>query len=702
MDSERVLIVEDERIIALDLRRRLEKLGYQVTGIASTADEAVQRAVEHKPDIILMDIMLSGDEDGIDAARTIRDTSGIPVIFLTAYADERTLERAKAAEPFGYVLKPFKERELYTTIDMALHKSRLHMEVERHERWLAAILNGVADGIIASDKDDTIQFMNPIAENLTGWTEQEARGLPLADVFQIFDLNSGLRVQLPGIGGGPQTEGTFFFDDAYLHNKQGARIRVDGTVASIQHRENRFGGRTIAFRDVTDVKKMSDIIVYQASHDILTGLINRDEFFARLEETARSTNEEGRLHTFLYVDLDQFKVVNDVCGHLAGDELLRQVGAVLVEGVPQEHYVGRLGGDEYGVVLVNTALETAVKTAEKLLQELNRKFIWHKNTFHVSASIGVVPVSEQTSDIYTLLAAADDACYLAKEEGGNAIKVYETAGYSFLKRRGEMQWISRLTHALEENRFVLYAQPVIPLAEGRSSKLEILIRLRETDGTLVSPGDFIPAAERYNLMPAIDRWVVKAVVRYLRKQREQSHLREQGVDSSTDDAPSMLCINLSGASVKDQAFLEFLVELFRDSDIDPAIFCFEVTETTAIESLSHAVGFMNRLRKMGVSFALDDFGNGFTSFAYLKSLPVDYLKIDGSFVRDIDVDPISMAMVEAINNIGHVLGMSTIAEFVSSPSIRQRLADIGVDYVQGFEIARPCPLEDAPLLAAPT
>lgn len=686
MDSERILIVEDERIIALDLQRKLEKLGYRVDGLASTAEEAVERAAELKPDIILMDIMLAGDVDGIDAARTIHDTSGIPVIFLTAYADERTLERAKEAQPFGYILKPFKERELHTTIDMALHKSRLHMEVERHERWLSSILNSVADAIIASDKDDTIQFMNPVAENLTGWTEQEASGLPLGDVFQIFDLNSGLRVQLPGIGGGPETEGTFFFDDAYLHNKQGARIRVDGTVASIQHRENRFEGRTVAFRDVTDVKKMSDIIVYQASHDILTGLINRDEFFARLEETTRSTNSDGRSHAFLYVDLDQFKVVNDVCGHLAGDELLRQIGTLLVEGVPQEHYVGRLGGDEYGIVLVDTEMETAVDTADKLLRELNRKFIWQKSTFHVSASIGVVPVSAQTSDIYTLLAAADDACYLAKEEGGNAVKVYETAGYSFLKRRGEMQWISRLTHALEENRFVLYAQPVLPLANGLSPKLEILIRLRENDGTLVSPGDFIPAAERYNLMPAIDRWVMKAVVR---------HLRSLDVDPRS--IPIMLCINLSGASVKDEAFLEFLVELFDDSDIDPSIFCFEVTETTAIESLSHAVGFMNRLRKMGVSFALDDFGNGFTSFAYLKNLPVDYLKIDGSFVRDIDVDPISMAMVEAINSIGHVLGMKTIAEFVSSPSIRQRLADISVDYVQGFEIARPSPLEESRL-----
>ena len=693
MSGERILIVEDERIIAIDLQRRLENYGYRVAGIASTAADAIERATELQPDIILMDIMLSGDGDGIDAAQTIRDSSGIPVIFLTAYADDRTLERAKSAEPFGYLLKPFKERELYTTIDMALHKSRLHLEVRRHERWLSSILNSVADAIIASDSDDTIQFINPVAESLTGWTDAEAKGLALADVFQIFDLHSGLRIQLPSSAGCHESDNADFFDDAYLHNKQGARIQVDGTIASIRgpgnHPRHQFDGRTIAFRDVTDLKKMSDIIVYQASHDILTGLINRDEFFAHLEETIRTSRENGRHHVFIYVDLDQFKVVNDVCGHLAGDELLRQIGGALLENVHREHYIGRLGGDEYGVVLVDTDLQQAQQVAHQLRSVLNRKFIWQHNTFNITASIGVVPVSSHNDDIYTVLAAADDACYLAKEEGGNAVKVYETADYTFLKRRGEMQWISRLTRALEEDRFVLYAQPIHPLSGNVSLKQEILIRLIDDDGSMVSPGDFIPAAERYNLMPSVDRWVINSVLR---------HLRSTGPLPVQRDS-ALLCINISGASVKDEAFLDFVTRAFREADVDPALFCFEVTETTAIESLSRAVGFMNRLRKIGVSFALDDFGNGFTSFAYLKNLPVDYLKIDGSFVRDVDTDAISLAMVEAINNIGHVMGMKTIAEFVTSNSVRQQLAGIGVDYVQGYEIARPVPLEQIVLFA---
>ena len=678
---DRILIVEDERIIAIDLQRRLEKFGYQVAGVASTAERAIELAHELLPDIILMDIMLSGETDGIDAALAIRERARIPVIFLTAYADERTLERAKAAEPYGYVLKPFKERELYTTIDMALHKSRLHRAVKQHERQLAAILNSVADGIIATDENDRIQFLNPVAEALTGWTDEQAHGMPLADVFGLYDSNSGLRVQLPSAHGGSRSE-NLYFEDVNIKNKQGARVQIEGTVSAIHDSSESGEGRTIAFRDVTDAKKMSDIIVYQASHDILTGLINRDEFFARLEGAARSG--EG---VFLYIDLDQFKVINDVCGHIAGDELLRQIGAVIIESVEKHHIVGRLGGDEFGLIFGDLPAQQGVERAVALLAKLNRKFIWHQNSFTITASMGLVPIPPGGGDVYELLAAADDACYVAKEEGGNTVKVYETTDYTFLKRRGEMQWISRLTHALEEDRFVLFAQPIVSIDPINPNKTEILIRLREEDGSLVSPGDFIPAAERYNLMPVIDRWVLNAVIGKIR------------CGTLRPEPGGTICINISGASIKDEAFLDYVVSAFHESELDPGLFCFEVTETTAIESLSRAVGFMNRLRQLGVSFALDDFGNGFTSFAYLKNLPVDYLKIDGSFVRDVDTDPISLAMVEAIHRIGHVMGMKTIAEFVTSASVKQKLAGIGVDYVQGYEIARPAPLVEIEVAA---
>ncbi|MFO8042951.1 MAG: GGDEF domain-containing phosphodiesterase, partial [Alkalispirochaeta sp.] len=303
-----------------------------------------------------------------------------------------------------------------------------------------------------------------------------------------------------------------------------------------------------------------------------------------------------------------------------------------------------------------------------------------KNAFHITASIGLVPVSGVNSDGYTILAAADDASYLAKESGGNTIKVYETADYTFLKRRGEMQWISRLNHALEGNRFVLWGQPIVSTNGESHEHLEVLIRMLDDDDSLISPGDFIPAAEKYNLMPAVDRWVLSNSF--------------QRLDAfAAEGRYPLVSINLSGASIADESMLDYIRTLIERSAADPKQICLEITETTAIENMSRATSFIKRLKGLGVSFALDDFGNGFSSFAYLKHLPVDYLKIDGSFVRDIADDPIDYALVEAVNNIGHVMNMKTIAEYVKDDRTRALLEKIGVDYLQGYQISRPTPLD---------
>ncbi|MFO8064063.1 MAG: EAL domain-containing protein, partial [Spirochaetia bacterium] len=401
------------------------------------------------------------------------------------------------------------------------------------------------------------------------------------------------------------------------------------------------------------------------------------------QELVPEVENNSRRHSILLVDLDQFKVINDVCGHFAGDELLRQVSNDLFDSLPEGHIAGRMGGDEFGIVLLDTDMDDASKLAHEIREVVQRKFIWQKNTFNVTGSIAVVPLEGQNTDVYSVLAAADDACRLAKEKGGNLVRTYETTDYTFLRRRGEMRWISRLTEALEKDQFVLYSQTIAPIEPGRRHKAEILIRLQEEDGSFANPGEFIPAAERYNLMPYIDRWVVRNMLNYERRTRASNGHFET------------LCINLSAASVVDDSFLDFVIQTFEETGADPSAFCFELTETTAVENLSRAVGFMNRLKKMGVTFALDDFGNGFSSFAYLKNLPVDYLKIDGSYVRDSDRDPIDRAMVEAVNNIGHVMGMQTIAEFVSNASIRSIVTDIGCDYLQGYEIAHPGPLSEA-------
>ncbi len=678
MADERVLIVEDEKIIALDLQRRLEKFGYSVVALAATAEEAVESALEYYPDIVLMDIMLGGNRDGIDAAIEIHEQYNVPIVFLTAYADERTVERAKKAEPVGYVLKPFKERELQTTIDIALYKSRIDHQMQEQEQLFEALLNSMNDGLIAYSQDQTIRFLNPVAQNLTGWAEERAIARDLSEVFSLFDENSELKAAVPFA---QVAEGKDFeFENVYLTTEQGGRVSVAGSITPIRTHSHIDGG-LITFQDVTDIKEMSQIIEYQASHDSLTGLMNREEFFTRLQEIARVAQASQRSHSFIYLDLDQFKIVNDVCGHLAGDELLRQVSTDLrgqLEG--EEHVAARLGGDEFGVLLLDAPLARGMAFARTLLRSLNRKFIWQKNAFHITASIGLVPVSGVNSDGYTILAAADDASYLAKESGGNTIKVYETADYTFLKRRGEMQWISRLNHALEGNRFVLWGQPIVSTNGESHEHLEVLIRMLDDDDSLISPGDFIPAAEKYNLMPAVDRWVLSNSFHRLDAFAAQGRY-------------PLVSINLSGASIADESMLDYIRTLIDRSAADPKQICLEITETTAIENMSRATSFIKRLKGLGVSFALDDFGNGFSSFAYLKHLPVDYLKIDGSFVRDIADDPIDYALVEAVNNIGHVMNMKTIAEYVKDDRTRALLEKIGVDYLQGYQISRPTPLD---------
>lgn len=678
MAQERVLIVEDEKIIALDLQRRLEKFGYSVVGLAATADEAVEFALEHRPNIILMDIMLGGDRDGIDAAVEIKQHISVPIVFLTAYADERTVERAKEAQPVGYVLKPFKERELQTTIDIALYKARVDRKMREQEQLFEALLNSMNDGLIAFSRDRSVRFLNPVAQDLTGWTEERAIDRPLEEIFSLHDESSQLNAAIPF--GQVEAGIDFDFENVYLETEQGGRVSVSGSITPIRTHSEIDGG-LITFRDVTDIKEMSQIIEYQASHDSLTGLMNREEFFGRLQEVAREAQEQRRNHSFIYLDLDQFKIVNDVCGHLAGDELLRQVSSDLLDQLEgEQHLSGRLGGDEFGVLLLDTPLARGMALAKTLLRNLNRKFIWQKNAFHITASIGLVPVAGVNSDGYSILAAADDASYLAKEAGGNTIKVYETADYTFLKRRGEMQWISRLNHALEDDRFVLWGQPIVATNGEQHQHLEVLIRMLDKDESLISPGDFIPAAEKYNLMPAVDRWVLSHSIRRLHEFAENGYR-------------PLVSINLSGASIADENMLDYIRNLLASSSVDPTQICLEITETTAIANMSRATSFIKRLKNIGLSFALDDFGNGFSSFAYLKHLPVDYLKIDGSFVRDIADDPIDFALVQSVNTIGHVMNMKTIAEYVKDQTTRRMLEEIGVDYLQGFEIARPSPLD---------
>ena len=436
------------------------------------------------------------------------------------------------------------------------------------------------------------------------------------------------------------------------------------------------------------VDTATEQISYQASHDILTGLINRREFESRLDRVLKNAQQHGSVHALFFLDLDQFKIVNDTCGHAAGDELLRQITHQLRQKIRDRDTLARMGGDEFTVLLENCHLDDAVQVAQQLRETVqNFRFAWQEKYFAIGASIGVVMISHSSESVAALLSQADAACYTAKDLGRNRIYVFSEDDASRSARVGAMEWVTRITHAFQENRFLLYCQSILPLRgakEGDPYFYEILLRMRGLGGEIISPMAFIPAAERFNQMQAVDRWVIKESFSMLRR---MMRAHPQGLNT-------VFSINLSGSSLCDEQFSVFLQEQLTQFDIPPRNICFEITETTAISNLTQAVVLIQHFKRLGCRFLLDDFGAGLSSFNYLKHLPVDGIKIDGAFVKGMAVNRMDFTMVEAINNIGHAMGLTTTAEFVEDDAIMRKLLDLGVDYAQGNWVQRPRSLEE--------
>lgn len=559
--------------------------------------------------------------------------------------------------------------------DMALHTEK--------ERALVT-LGAIGDAVIRSDRDGRIEYLNPCAEYLTGWCSTDARNRPTKDiVFLIREQGRGEPLDLVRDVLATGTPCHDLYQNV-LVGRHGKRYSVEVSAVPIHDHAGAVTGAVIILHDVTEVRALSLELLYHATHDAMTGLLNRREFDRRVNEAMDATRAEGRSYVLCYLDLDRFKAINDICGHMAGDELLRQIGARLRDVVRPDDAVARIGGDEFAVLLHDCPLEKGVRIGEEIRRVIHEyRFVWDNKSFDVAASIGIVHVGASAGALHDILRTADDACRRAKAEGRNRVHIAEHLLMSANSKQ-DVSWAETLGAALVEDRFSLYGQWVYPLHGDidRPSHCEVLLRLRGPHGEIVPPTAFLPAAERYHMMPAIDRWVVRHTLSAL------------ALTAAHTDERLFFNINLSGQSLCDADFLDFVLDQIRESGLAPERICFEITETAAIANMTSASGFISRLSKVGCAFALDDFGSGLSSFGYLKNMPVRYIKIDGVFVRDMGADPVDRAMVWCINEMARVMGIETIAEYVENETALQELRDIGVDYGQGALMARPWPLQE--------
>jgi diguanylate cyclase (GGDEF)-like protein/PAS domain S-box-containing protein len=563
------------------------------------------------------------------------------------------------------------------------------------EKELAQVtLQSIGDGVIATDAGARISELNPAAERLTGWKATEAKGKPLTKVFRIVSETTRVPVENTAETALRENRVVDMVNHCVLIARNGHEFAIDHTAAPIHASDGRIVGAVLVFRDVTQVRSQARQLSWQATHDPLTGLINRREFNSQLEAAVASAQNESQQHILLYLDLDKFKTVNDTSGHIAGDELLRQVTALFKSKIRKTDILARLGGDEFAVLLYHCPEEIGLQIAEALLHSVGAfRFAWQDKTFSIGVSIGLVAIDASANSATAVLNAADAACYAAKDKGRHRVHVSCACSGEVGQSCGGTEWPVRINRALQENRFRLYFQPAVPIANPHSHRhyCEILLRLEDENGELVSPMAFIPAAERYEMMHSIDRWVIRTLFSTLANSGSGISDSQFNLKYKIEHFPFLYAINLSVASLNDERFIEFLCEQFSTSSIPPQLVCFEIAETVAVANINRAAGLIGDLKELGCRIALDDFGSGMSSFAYLKTLPADFIKIDGNLVKNIAANPIDFALVEAMNRIAHALGVKTIAEFVETDAIVEKLKELGVDYAQGYAIARPQP-----------
>ncbi|QUM81883.1 EAL domain-containing protein [Moritella sp. 5] len=544
---------------------------------------------------------------------------------------------------------------------------------------LSRVVECSLDGILITNTNGIIEYVNPRFTQITGYSSKESVGEKANFFRSIETTNATYKALWNRISSGNE-----WSEEVHNQRKNGELYWAKVTIIPMTNANDEITHFIGIQVDITESRIIAKQIAYQAKHDMLTGLINRYEFEHQLTDAVCSAQGSQLTHVLFFLDLDQFKIINDTCGHAAGDELLRQVAGLIDDNLKPNDILARLGGDEFAILMRNCQLTEAVSAANEILEKVKRfQFIWKKSCFSIGVSIGVAEISRNSGNTSEVLIHADLACYAAKDLGRNRVHTYHHNDELLTTRDGEFRWVNEIKEALNEDRFELYAQPIVALSDPEHKHVfEVLLRMQAKDGKIIAPGIFLPIAERYNLSQPIDRWVFDHTLDWMREHSQQLDIFDH------------ISINLSGTSLGDDDLLQHIMWSITQAGLTPQQFMFEITETAAISNLTNATVFINTLSEFGCQFALDDFGSGLSSFAYLKNLPVNTLKIDGIFIKDILTNPIDAAMVKSINEIGHLMKLKTVAEFVENDAIKQKIEAIGIDFAQGYGIGKPQPIDN--------
>lgn len=688
MTTTKILIVEDESIVAIDIQDSLLNLGYDVPHIVDTGIEAIQMAKEFNPDLVLMDIHLKGEMDGIEASEHIYRELNIPIIFLTANTDEATYARAKLTGPFGYLLKPFRQEELHTTIGIALYKHQVDVERQEQEQRLTTILQSIGEAVVVSDPKGQVTFINPVAEELTHWPALDALGKKVSIVAPVLNDATLIPIPHPAESALSNLSSVVWPENILLETKGKSRIPIALTAAPLKDSKGKAMGVVTAFRDMTDHQQARELLIRNAFYDALTTLPNRALLFDRLHQSLERVKQyPNDSFALLFIDVDRFKMVNDSFGHPCGDQLLFAIGKRLRQNLFATDTVARFGGDEFAILLEHVHdVEMACSVADRINTVLQQPFQIEGQNVYTSASIGVVLGNANYQNADDLLRDADIAMYRAKEAGNGCFAVFEPGMYDQVK--GLLQLENDIREAIANREFEVHYQPILSLSTQQIMGFEALVRWRHPEQGLISPGHFIPVAEETGLIVPIDWWVLDEACIQMRFWQQQF----------PSNPPLSISVNISSKHFAQPSLVDQVRQTLEKTGLPPKSLKLEITETAFIENPEFANVILAKLKQLGVELCIDDFGTGYSSLSYLHRFPLDVLKIDRSFINSIQENEEKLKIVKVIISLAKTLGMPIVAEGIEVEQQAEILQALECEYAQGFLFHKPVEAKKAEVL----